>query len=203
MKADELKHIAPKLNELKKLGSGFKVPNTYFESTEHVVFLKKHVDNLESDSPFEVPKNYFKTVEDKVIHTIKYNNQKNVFSIPENYFETLEDSVFEKVKREPKTIRLKNRFVKTFIQLAAASLLLFITFQLFNDPSSTDLLVNLEISEIESWIDNGDLELDSYEIAAIYENVDFDELEINQQYNNEYLIEYLEDIDIESLYLNN
>ena len=82
-------------------------------------------------------------------------------------------------------------------------MLLFITFQLFNDPSSTDLLVNLEISEIESWIDNGDLELDSYEIAAIYENVDFDELEINQQYNYEYLIEYLEDIDIESLYLNN
>lgn len=203
MKAEELKHIAPKLNELKKLGSGFKVPNTYFESIEHVVFLKKYADNLESDSPFEVPKDYFKTVEDKVIHTIKSNNQKNDFSIPENYFETLEDSVFEKIRREPKTIRLKNRFVKTFIPLAAASLLLFITFQLFNDTSSTDLLANLEVSEIENWIDNGDLELDSYEIAAIYENVDFEELEINQQYNDESLIEYLNNIDIESLYLTN
>ncbi len=203
MKAEELKHITPKLNELKKLGSGFKVPNTYFESIEHVVFLKKHIDNLERESPFEVPKDYFKTVEDKVIHTIKSNNQENNFSIPENYFETLEDSVFEKIRREPKIRRLKNRFVKTFIPLAAASLLLFVTFQLFNNTSSTDLLANLEVSEIENWIDNGDLELDSYEIAAIYENVDFEELEINQQYNDEHLIKYLNDIDIESLYLTN
>jgi hypothetical protein len=205
MTLEEFKNIAPKLHELQELKSGFSTPKDYFGTVEDDVCLILAEYKLDKKTPFKTPENYFSTIEDRVFNTIKSKETESTYTIPKDYFNTVEDNVFEKLHAETKVISLKSRFIKTFLPIAAAaSLVLFFTLQLLNNSNdSTDLLVNLEISEIESWIDNGDLELDSYEIAAIYENVDFDELEINQQYNYEYLIEYLEDIDIESLYLNN
>jgi hypothetical protein len=204
MKPEELKNIAPRLSELKKLDSGFKVPKKYFGVLEDAVFLKVFIETLENEVPYKIPKGYFESIEDRTLDTIKSNKKEDNFSIPDNYFETIEDRVFEKINKSGKVIPLKSRFVKTFIPIAAAaSLLIFITLQLFTDTNSNDLLASLEESEIENWIESGDLELSSYEIAEIYEDVNFEELELNQLYNDENLIEYLDDIDIESLNLTN
>ena len=168
MKNNELEHIAPKLAELKKRGTGFVVPKGYFELLN-----------------FKLEEQIF-----------------NKNSIPDGYFDTLEDQVFDRLNSETKVVNFKSIFVKRVIPYTvAASLLLFVSLQFFN-KKATDSFANIEISEIEEWIDYGEIELNSYEIASVYEDEDFENLEINQ-FSDSDLIDYLDDIDIESLMLTN
>ncbi|MDC9723315.1 MAG: hypothetical protein PSN34_11195 [Urechidicola sp.] len=150
---------------------------------------------------FEVPNGYFESLEDKVISKIKSDVIKD---IPEGYFDTIEDRVFEKIKREdPKVISLKSRLVKIAAPLAiAASILLLITLQLFK-TSNEDIFANLETSEIETWINNGDLDLNTFEITSVYNDANFENIELYDSYSDNDLLEYLDDIDLESLILTN
>ena len=174
MTQEELKNIAPKLSELKSLKTGFVVPNEYFESFENKLISKIHL------------------------------GIKNTNDIPEGYFDTIEDRVFEKIKKEEsKVISLKSRFVKIAAPIVvAASILLLITLQLFN-RNQEDLFANLETSEIETWIINGDLDLSTFEITSVYSDANFENLELYDSYSDDDLIKYLDDIDIESLLLTN
>ena len=174
MTQKELKNIAPKLSELKSLKTGFEVPNEYFESFENKLISKINL------------------------------GIKNTDDIPEGYFDTIEDRVFEKIKNEePKVINIKSRFIKVSAPIAvAASILLLITLQLFNRDQE-DLFANLETSEIETWIINGDLDLSNFEITSVYSDANFENLELYDTYSDDDLIRYLDDIDIESLLLTN
>lgn len=150
---------------------------------------------------FEVPNGYFESLEDRVLSKIK---SEVINDIPEGYFDTIEDRVFEKIKNEePKVISLKSRFVKVAAPLAiAASILLLITLQLFN-TNQKDVFANLETSEIETWINNGDLDLETFEITSVYNDADFENIELYDSYSDNDLLEYLDDIDLESLILTN
>ncbi len=147
---------------------------------------------------FKIPDGYFDLLEDKVMSKLITND------IPKGYFDTIEDLVFEKIKNEePKVISLKNRFVKIAAPLAiAASILLLITLQFFN-TTQKDLFANLETSEIEAWINNGDLDLSTFEITTVYSDANFENLELYVSYTDDDFIEYLDDIDLESLILTN
>jgi len=201
MTQEEFKNIAPKLYELQQLNNGFSIPKDYFGTVEDAVFLKFSKDKLDNTIPFKTPDNYFLTIEDRVFDKIK--SEETAFSIPKGYFDTVEDNVFKKLHTETKVIDFKTRFIKTFLPIAAAaSLLLFVTLQLLNNNNdNTDLFANMELSEIENWIDNGSLEFDSYQIAAVYNDTDLEDIELDQQYSDDNLMDYLDDIDIESLIL--
>ena len=205
MTLEEFKNIAPKLTELQKLNSGFSVPKDYFGTVDDVVFLKLTEDKFDKKYPFKTPEDYFSTIEDRVFESIKHQEKENVYVTPKGYFDTVEDKVFERLQTETKVIDFKTRFVKTFLPIAAAaSLLLFVTLQLLNNSTdNTDLFAKMEISEIENWIEDEDFEMNSYQIAALYEDVDFEEIELNQNYNDVNLSNYLENIDVEFLILTN
>lgn len=197
MTSEELKNIAPNLHELKALGSGFDVPSDYFNSVEENVFNTLKTRELNKGNAFSTPQNYFENIEDQVFEKIK--RKEETLSIPEGYFDTIEDNVFAKLKEEPKVIPLKTKIIKRFIPIvAAASILLFFTMQVLNNnTSNTDLLASLEVDEIENWIENGDLELDLDEITTLYTD-ELSTIEIND-FSDENLINYLDDIDVESL----
>ncbi|PHR68817.1 MAG: hypothetical protein COA67_12230 [Lutibacter sp.] len=205
MTTEEFKNIAPKLYELQQLNSPFSVPKGYFGTVENAVYSRLSEDIFDKKTPFKTPKNYFSTIEDRVFDNIKSKEKENTFAVPKDYFDTVEDNVIKKLQKETKVIDFKTRFIKTFLPIAAAaSLLLFLTLQLLNRTNNnTDLFAKMEISEIENWIENGDFEIDTYQIAAIYEDTDFEDLELNQQYTDDNLMDYLNDIDIESLILTN
>ena len=195
----ELKNIAPILFQLKKMGSGFSVPKNYFETVETTIVFE--VFNSNKENSFKTPENYFESIEDTVINSI--HETDTAFSIPEGYFNTIEDTVLDKIHSEPKTISLKSRIVKQFIPfIAAASLLLFISLQFFNTQDS-DLFASLETTEIEYWIESDELGLNSYEIASIYEDEDIENLDINSLYEDDEMLNYLNDIDVETLILTN
>jgi len=205
MTQEEFKNIAPKLYELQQLDSGFMIPKNYFGTVEDTVFLKLSEGKLNRKNPFKTPENYFSTIEDRVFDKIQSGEKETAFSIPKGYFDTVEDNVFKKLHTKTKAIDFKTRFIKTFLPIAAAaSLLLFVTLQLLNNNNdNTDLFANMELSEIENWIDNGSLEFDSYQIAAVYNDTDLEDIELDQQYSDDNLMKYLDDIDIESLILTN
>ena len=195
----ELKNIAPSLYQLKKLGTGFSVPKSYFETVETTIAFD--IFNTNKEKVFKIPDNYFKSVEGNVLNKIQEIDAE--FSIPEGYFDTIEDAVLEKINSEPKVISIKSRIIKQFIPfIAAASLLLFISLQFFNTPD-TDLFSSLETTEIENWIENNNLGLNSYEIASIYEDIDIENLDINSLYDDDEMLNYLNDINVESLILTN
>ncbi|MFT4643313.1 MAG: hypothetical protein ACI89R_001158 [Candidatus Azotimanducaceae bacterium] len=195
----ELKNIAPLLYQLKKMGSGFSVPKNYFETVETTIGFD--IFSANKEQVFKTPENYFETIEDSVLNHIHKTDA--AFSIPEGYFDTIEDNVLEKINKEHKVISLKNRIVKQFIPfIAAASLLLFISLQFFN-THDTDLFASLETSEIENWIENDELGLNSYEIASLYDDIDIENLDINSLYDDDEMLNYLNEVDVESLILTN
>jgi len=58
-----------------------------------------------NNNGFEIPENYFKTIEDSVIAKLKTEKlpkerEHNPFKTPENYFETIEDIIITKLKAE-------------------------------------------------------------------------------------------------------
>lgn len=174
MTPQELKNIAAKLSELKSMKTGFEIPQGYFESIEEKVISKIDFENVASND------------------------------IPQGYFDTIEDRVFDKLKNEePKVISIKGRFIKIAAPLAiAASILLLITLQIFNTKQE-DVFSSLKTSDIETWIENGDLELSTYEIAAVYDDANFENIEFYNDYTEDDLLNYLDDIDLESLLLTN
>ena len=205
MTLEGLKNIAPKLHELQQLKSGFSFPKDYFGTVEDAIFSKLLEDTLDKKTPFRTPKNYFSTIEDRVLESLKSEEKENVYATPKGYFDSVEDKVFERLQTETKVIDFKTRFIKKFLPIvAAASLLLFITLQLLNNTTEQkDLFASLETSEIENWIENGDFEMNSYQIAAVYEDTNIEDIELEQEYNDDHLMEYLDDIDLESLILTN
>ena len=205
MTPKEFKNIAPKLHELQALKSGFSTPKDYFGTVEDAVFLKFREETFDKKTPFKTPENYFSTIESRVFDTIKSEEKESAYEIPKGYFDTVEDNVFKKLKPETKVIDFRTRFTKTILPIAAAaSLVLFFTFQFLNkSEDNTDLFAKIEIAEMENWIENGDIEINSYQIATVYEDTDFEDIELNDQYTDDNLMDYLDDIDVESLILTN
>lgn len=199
MTTKEFKNIAPNLYQLKKLGCGFSVPNDYFNKVETTTTFD--LLNPNKGQVFNTPENYFDTIEDSIFEKIQKNETE--FSIPKDYFDTIEEKVFSKIHNQPKVINLKTRILKQMLPIAAAaSILLFFSLQFLNTKAvETDIFTTLETSEIENWIANNELDLYTYDIASIYEDKDFENLEISSLYEDDEMLNYLNDVDVESLLL--
>lgn len=92
MKKNNLHKIAPKLREIS---------------------LKK--------SGFEIPANYFETIEDAVIAKLKTNKlllkgTQNPFIVPDNYFNSIEDIVITKLKAEALHIKNSNSIPENYFE---------------------------------------------------------------------------------------
>ena len=195
------------LDILKKQGSGFKTPKGYFNSVEDEVFAKLITEKLPEKEGFSMPKNYFETIEDKVLQNITQEklSEKVNFEVPKGYFDTIEDKVFEKIKNEdlkqqPKIIDFKSRVIKVLPPIAiAASLLLFIVLN-YNSNNGKYTMEKVASSDIETWVDNNLITFESEEIAEVFSDVSLEE-ELNSE--DEELLDYLNGMDVESIFSDN
>jgi hypothetical protein len=193
MTLKELQHIAPILAEIQKKGSGFSIPENYFDEIENSISDKLFTDSLSKNSGYKIPENYFDQIENTVLSELA---KKTIPSqkIPEGYFDTIEDNVFERLALEnkPKVISLKKYWIPATV---AATLLVFVS--IYNPFTNRQ---NLEIAEIEQWIEEGNLDLNSYEIAELYTD-ELENINIKNSINTHDLEEYLNDeISEESFY---
>ena len=189
------------LDILKNKGSGFKTPKGYFENLENDVFSKISTKGFPEKVGYSIPENYFETIENNVFTKIDANesNKQQKFDVPKDYFSTIEDNVFKKIQeedsRKPKVINLKSRLTKVFAPIAiAASLLLLLTLYT-NKTDDTHSFDSLAITDVENWIENDYVALDSYEIAEAFSDIPFEE-----DFNEEdiEILDYINGTDIES-----
>ena len=192
-----------KLEHKKLKERGFKAPDGYFDTVEDTIFAQLAEEKFPKKAGFTVPPTYLEEVENNVLKKLseekiqKETGQK----IPEAYFESIEDRVFAKLKDEKpevKVISFRSVLLKRVIPFAAAASLLL--FFILNGNRDTISLDNVASTEIEQWIENDLITLDAYEIAEVYSDIELD----NQDYfGDEEIIDYLDDMNLESIILEN
>lgn len=152
-------------NETKN--KGFKTPKNYFNELESNLFGKIEEFSLPKEQGFKVPQDYFDTLDDKIINQVSFS------------------------EKETKTIALFSK--KTFWYAASIAACAMIIFSLINKPSTTINFQEIEFSSIENYIEEGNLNLHTEELASILIDEDIEtnlktELFSDQEIEN-YLLE--------------
>ncbi len=146
---------------------------------------------------FHVPKDYFEDFEDNLFGKIAEKSlpESDGYRIPKDYFEDFEARLFQKLhpEKETKVIKLAT-YKKVYYTLGsvAAALVLFIAVK--NLVSSPVIINGPSVVEIEAYIDNGYMILDSYDIAEVF-NDEIATIETMPEYNidDENLLDYLDE----------
>lgn len=186
------------IHKIKK--TGFKTPDSYFESIEDRIFDKLKNDiSLEDveDTGYATPDSYFESVEDRVmskltdgmgLDTIKDTG----FKTPDNYFESIENKVLGNLNEDKvtKVVPLFSRRNVLYISgVAAAIVIMFVIF--LNRPTGLD---SLDIEVVETYLELQDL--NTYDIASALTEEDLSQDDfgiINDSFSEESLEDYLLD----------
>ena len=206
MKKEDVHKIIPELSEISLKKTGFELPENYLENLEDTVIATLKAENLQNkinSKTFKTPDNYFNSIEDIVLAKLKAEvlQNKNNSQIPENYFETLETKVISEIKTAPKVISLKTKLTKFIapIAIAASLLLVFV----LNNNSTTVSFESLAVTDIESWIDNGSIDIDALSIASIYPDIELDTKMYSVSLTDEEVLDYLYEENLEELIYEN
>ena len=137
--------------------------------------MKKTDENRKG---FRVPEEYFESLDTRLMTRLKADSKKGM-KVPEGYFEEF----------EVKTPRNRPD-VKNLIWLAAAaSILLFFGIQYMDTNQNTLDWSDLDEQEISSWIESDLVELNAYDIAEAYPEVELNVPSLSNEELNAYLNE--------------
>jgi hypothetical protein len=161
----------------KKHKHGFKVPDNYFDNFEARLFDKINLESLPKDSGFRVPEGYFERFDDRMVQKLFGSENR------------------------PKVIRLNSKRTLTYVLAIAACLALIVSVALQKE-SLVQQLDSLKITSIENYINEGYMDLESYEVMALLNDDDLVNMNIeNDIFSEESLETYLMDHDIEETLL--
>jgi len=138
--------------------------------------MKNNNSKYQSKSGFEVPNTYFEEFEAKMLDFLSEDNdrlsiniKKQGFSTPENYFEKVESEILSKtvdIKDQSKVISLFRK--ENFLKIAAiAAVFIGIVSIWFTRPEPEVTIDNVEIAEIENYIDTEIIDLNFVEISNL------------------------------------
>lgn len=148
---------------------------------------------------FKTPEGYFDQFEDRLFDQLELNElPKNTgFIVPDAYFEEFETSLDQRIAAEKniKVLPLYKRKSFWYAASVAACLALIVTFYPANPTIGSQ---DLQLSEIENYIESDGLDLNTYEIASLLNEEEIEELSSESEYFSEenlenYLLENLED----------
>lgn len=120
--------------------------------------------------------------------------QETGFKIPDAYFSGLEDSILKKVNssgKQTKVIPLfRKRTLMYVASIAACAAILFLVIRTKTNISSD--FNDIPLSTLEDYIEDGNLDLDTYEVIAMLGDDDIAAINIeNDFFSDENLEEYL------------
>lgn len=145
---------------------------------------------------FNTPKDYFETFEDGLFSKLKEDQLSNEsgFAVPDGYFDQLEETLLERLKTDSEPVKVVSLFSRKTILYGvaiAACLALIITVALPKDPGPGDF-EDLQLSNIESYIDAGNLNWDSYDVAALMTDEELEAISLETElFSEESLEDYL------------
>lgn len=199
MKKNNLHKIAPTLSNITPSKTGFDIPENYFESIEDAIIAEIKVEKFQkkiNKNTFKTPNNYFDSVEDLVITKLKAEALKstNNNEISEKYFDSIEDTVLKEIRTTSKVKSLKINFAKFAAPLviAASIILIFI----LKNNSKTITFDSLAQSEIENWINNGNIDIDAFSIASMYPEIELNNEMYSASISDDEVLEYLYEEDL-------
>jgi len=153
---------------------------------------------------FNTPEGYFENFNDRLMDRIQNEEAQedgaiipktDGFAVPDGYFDVITNDVLSKtVGKETKVIPLKSNrnFYYSVAAVAAIFILIFsLTWNSTSEPITFDDLAN---AEIESYLENTDFEMTSYEIAEV---VSLEEMELTDMLGDDFeddiIMEYLDE----------
>lgn len=150
-------------------------------------------------SGLKIPKNYFNDFEAQLFARIEAEKfpKSTGFSVPEDYFSKFDDTIT--LKERVKVISL---FPKKYTAHAAAiAAILIVGAMFFSTSQQTASLDSIQISLIEKYIDEGNLNMDLFDLTTYLEPEDFTNIDIGSRYFTETTLEnyLLENTDEELL----
>lgn len=163
-------------------------------------------DNLNKNNDFKIPEGYFDHLEDRLMDKIENDHSLNLnkntgFKSPDGYFESIEDKVFAKInekKTKIKVFSLYNKKTLITISAIAASLLLFFSIQSINNNDELNFNA-LDLADINAYIEQGNIDLSDTELVnLIGEEIDFTESFEDNPIDDEAVMDYLNNNDIEN-----
>lgn len=182
------------LSKIKTAGTGFTVPKGYLESLEDrfgKTFQDLENSNVKDlDKEMEIQKISDTTALDKI-------DRKHGFMVPKGYFDQLESKLTK--TKHPKIIPPNDRHSRVFYLSIAASILLFFGIQYMNTNKNTNNQLHLQDREIANWIEADLIDFNSNEIAEAFSDIELE----NPLYSDEEVFNYLNDVDIENIIIEN
>lgn len=165
--------------------------------------MKKNNSKYQSKSGFKVSDTYFEEFEAKLLSILNEENddlsikiKDQGFITPKNYFDAVESNILTKTveaKSQPKVISLFRR--ESLLKLAAiAAVFIGILSIWFSKPEPELTIDNIEIAEIENYIDTEIVDLNFIEISNLIsqDGIVLDNL-YTSKVNDDAVLEYLMD----------
>lgn len=159
---------------------------------------------------FNTPEGYFENFNERLMDNIKKQETEiaepliptnDGFNAPDGYFDDVTTSVLSKTtEKETKVVPLRSNR-KLYYGVAAIAAVFMLIFSITWNSNSTSISFDdLVSSEIETYLENNDLDMTMYEVAEI---IPLKEIELNNIFSDvleddailEYLNENVDDID--------
>ncbi len=153
---------------------------------------------------FKVPKDYFETFEERLFSKISEENfpKSAGFKAPDMYFENLNTRILEAINSSEKSQKAIPLFPKKYLGYAAAiAASLVIGFLIFNTKTDNSNLDSLQFAAIDTYIEEGNLNLDYYDLTSYIDDEDITNIKLeDQQFSEATLKNYImENVDEETL----
>lgn len=138
-------------------------------------------------SAFSIPEDYFENIESSIsLNTKKSEWASNPIKVPQNYFKEFDSKVLNQIKdKKSNPIFTLNRF---WIPVSIAALLI-LNIGIFTFQKQEQ---SIEMADIENWLEDGTVDLNTYEIASVYE----------EELDDIALIDFIETTEIEDYLYN-
>lgn len=158
----------------KKHKEGFNLPKGYFEEFESRLFNRINIESLPKESGFKVPTGYFNDLDKNITASVEDSNKTKVISI------------------------VTKKTLLYAVSIAACAVLVL---SLINFNNEVITLSDIDLSTIETYIEEGNLEVTNYDLTSLLSEEDLSELTIEgnlipEELIEEYLLDNISDTSI-------
>ena len=150
---------------------------------------------------FRVPPDYFNKLEEEIGLRMLEEEvpSKSGFKIPEGYFDGMEDRLVEKIQKEKsnESSKIVPIWLGRSISYAATIAACLIAGWLLFAPSEITHYNELPLSEVDDYIQNGELDIEIYDVSQLLSESDWEKfpgiLEFEEINLESYLLEQLDE----------
>ncbi|QLE02080.1 hypothetical protein HX109_11125 [Galbibacter sp. BG1] len=145
-------------------------------------------------SGFKTPENYLSDFEKDLSVRLSEENlpKGNAFTTPDDYFSEVEKSILAKTTLQKETEIIKVSWFYKAASIAAIFMVVFFIAKNLQKPSSQNF-DTIATAEIDAYIDEGYLNLNTYDITDTFNEVSLSNIEISDAVSDDDIFKYLEE----------